>query len=220
MPEHPILFSSSMTRAILSGTKSQTRRVVRVPAGYEIAGSGQAAGHVPGGAPVILCTRATGAPGDRVVHCPYGEPGHRLWVRETFAPRYFEDGGRPGYRADWDGTAANVAPEPRWKPAIHMSRREARLELEVTDVRVERLQDIREEDALAEGVEAAPCCEAGRSNVLPVEAFRCIWNRINGKREGCAWSANPWVWCVSFRLTVPSTDPHRDEARVADRSAP
>jgi hypothetical protein len=197
--ERPILFSAKMVRAILSGAKTQTRRVVRAPVGYRIDGHARAASYAIGGEPVILCSRPAGSRGERVVHCPYGERHHRLWVRETFAPRYFDDG-TVGYRADWDDKASDVAAVPRWKPSIFMRRHEARIVLEVTEVRVQRLQAISEEDARAEGVEAAPFCKAGRANGLEhVEEFERIWDQINGKREGCSWTANPWVWCVSFK---------------------
>lgn len=137
--------------------------------------------------------------------CPYGKPGDRLWVRESF--RIYDSSsecgcsdhcechgyhGKPIYRAD----AADV--EAKWKPSIHMPRCASRITLEITNVRVERLQDISEADAKAEGVigekEAA---DAGLGWYdKPRRAFRFLWQSINGADS---WEANPWVWVVEFR---------------------
>ena len=108
---------------------------------------------------------------------PYGRTGDRLWVRETWG--HNPEG--PGYVYRSDGDFDMKFHGDRWRPSIHMPRWASRITLEVTGVRVERLQDINEEDALAEGVE---------------HAFRSLWESINGPGS---WDANPWVWVVEFR---------------------
>jgi hypothetical protein len=132
------------------------------------------------------------------VACPYGVPGDRLWVRETFAGSIAYE--RHGYALkDWGNKLWYVADgEPRsgqWtrpRPSIHMPRCLSRITLEVTGVRVEQLQDISEPDARAEGFElgAPPCIDA------PLRWYRYLWDQINGAGS---WDANPWVWCVAFR---------------------
>lgn len=160
MKERPILFSGPMVRAILDGRKTQTRRVVKPRQG--------------------MLDDWTGLP------CPYGKPGDRLWVRETC---YFEQPhGEVIYRAD-PGSEKALDPEftgLRWRPSIHMPRWASRITLEIVNVRVERLQDIRVDDARAEGVTAK----------WPVHGFRNLWQSINGFGS---WDANPWVWVVEFR---------------------
>jgi hypothetical protein len=135
------------------------------------------------------------------MRCPYGAPGDTLWVREAFCPRYFDDGS-PAYRADWNDTAADVVPEPKWKPSIHMPRKAARLFLEVEAIRLERLQDIIEADAQAEGWDLSnidPLEEYFPEQRKALEWFRDLWDSINAKR-GYPWSSNPWVWVVEFEV--------------------
>ena len=130
--------------------------------------------------------------------------GDRLWVREAFNPHYFGVR-RPGYRADWNATAAYFNNEPKWKPSIHMPRWASRLTLEVTGVRAERVQEISYDDARAEGINGG-CGSCGRPEPCgcpyplpdPPRVFRGLWNSINAAR-GYGWDVNPWVWCVSFR---------------------
>jgi len=175
MRERPILFKGPMVRAILDGTKTQTRRVVKFSSWPE-------------------------DPGKR---CPYGDVGDRLWVRETFRP---ETDGETAYRADFQGWEADGTD---WKPSIFMPRGSSRIELEVTEIRALRLQDISEEDAAAEGAmtwwnglsqeEQFGMYDGGRG---PIAAFRMLWDSINAKR-GVGWDTNPWVWAVSFRRVKP-----------------
>lgn len=185
MAEKPILFSAPMVRALLDGTKTQTRRVVKLPEGTSHVHV-DPGGTVFGPGPYIIATLASGE-GHPRIRCPYGKPGDRLWVREAFAPRYFDDG-KPGYRADWDGRAADLVREPKWKPSIHMPRELSRITLEITDVRVEGLQDISDEDARAEGCQPHP--------LTSVLAFAELWESINGKG---AWKTNPFCWAISFK---------------------
>ena len=181
--ERPILFSAPMIRALLAGTKTQTRRVVKDTGLYAI----DAAIHGPETAARELLALAS--------RCPYGQPGHKLWVRET----HMDLGACFLYRADHGAETerALVAPGQRWRPAIHMPRAASRILLEVTEVRVERLQAISEADAIAEGIGRTasghwlpgPCDH-------PEWAYHQLWDQINGAG---AWDANPWVWAVSFK---------------------
>jgi hypothetical protein len=94
----------------------------------------------------------------------------------------------------------------RWRPSIYMPRWASRITLEITSVRVERLGDISEDDARAEGVAPVPFCKAGRRDGLEhVEAFENLWDRINGKRA--SWASNPWVWVVAFQRAAASVHP-------------
>ncbi|MBA3852911.1 MAG: hypothetical protein C0503_00770 [Gemmatimonas sp.] len=199
MIERPILFSGPMVRAILAGHKTQTRRVVR--------------GDFDTIQPSVMTTdgkmleshwTATGPAGRVGLVSPYGVDGHKLWVRETwdFRPWATEDAPtavRVAYAADgeqrdvvapadWNPTLFGTA---RWRPSIHMPRWASRLTLEVTDVRVERLQCMSEEDAIAEGV-VAPARWAS------VPGFAVLWDSLNAAR-GFGWDANPWVWVIEFR---------------------
>jgi hypothetical protein len=197
--ERPILFSAPMVRAILEGRKTVTRREVKKPAAldYLAAGFEPAFLALPGNADL----------------CPYGKPGDRLWVRETCFINDFREGGVPEadradcqiiYRADgmpdWEGEEELI----RWRPSIHMPRWASRILLEITAVRVERLQDISEEQAIAEGIlheddmwRGAPGLPSFPS---PIAAFAHLWISINGV-EG--WNANPWVWAVEFKRVMP-----------------
>ena len=183
MTDRPILFSSPMVRALLDGTKTQTRRIVTVPIG---------------GGMVALPTDADGEARWSEKLCEkYGRPGDRLWVRETFAPRYF-DNGKPGYRADWTAVAADVVAEPKWKPSIFMRRTESRITLRVTAHRIERLQAISEADAIAEGCTAATPAETLANGYPATVRYASLWDSLNGKKPGCSWADNPWVHVVTF----------------------
>jgi len=206
MKERPILFSAPMVRAILEGRKTMTRRVVK-PVPSDVWGHG-----------VITDTRSTKFGkfcvhmrgefcGDVHVECPYGTPGDRLWVRETFG--YPEQNHENGivYRAtdsSWDDASTKNTKTIIWKPSIFMPRRESRITLDVTAVRVERLQEITEEDAIAEGVEIIPdagvCYKdyTGRCvcKECAVYSFWSLWEKINGRES---LDANPWVWVVGFK---------------------
>jgi len=180
-----MLFSAQMVRAILGDRKSMTRRVIK-PQPDAIS---------PDGNQVWL--EVNHGPS---IRCPYGQPGDRLWVRESYAPRYF-DGGKHGYKADWDGRSADVVPEPKWKPSIHMPRSACRILLEVTAVRVERLQGMKYADFKSEGMGTAlhGVWAVGRSE------FASLWDSINAKR-GHSWDSNPWVWVVEFARAKEAVD--------------
>ena len=185
MTERPILFSGPMVRAILEGRKSQTRRVVKPqPASHQ--GRIEWSYHNPGWWIVQGDVSNTWSR----VRCHYGVPGDRLWVRETFNPDWTD---RVIYKADGGSAVEAGWPrEPRWKPSIFMPRRACRLVLEVTGVRVERLQEISSTDAEAEGVQCQPMSAKGF-----VDYYRDLWDRLNAKRA--PWASNPWVWVVEFR---------------------
>lgn len=223
MTERPILFSAEMVRAILAGRKTQTRRLMKV---QPYADSIVTVKHYH---PTVIDRHGDMQPGPEIfgalwgngeygIRCPYGAPGDLLWVREAF--RYFPgtgshlwDGDRE-YQADgavksgrfftaeeWQSRGIKAKPEPRWRPSIHMPRWASRITLEVKSVRVERLQDISEDDARAEGV--APVgwvdeTDVGMSSYR--EGFSRLWDRINGSG---AWEANPWVWVLSFERVKP-----------------
>jgi hypothetical protein len=191
--ERPILFNGAMVRAILSGAKTQTRRVVKPQPFWVNLGDGQLAAPLP--------------------KCPFGVVGDRLWVRETWAPfhigqkhdiacpvddlddadgsRYAADGrvwfcsdkgaDRPADDGKWTYAAH------RWRPSIHMPRWASRLTLTITDVRAQRLQDISEADAVAEGLD-------GR------DLFACTWVNLYGPKS---WLTNPWVWAITFTKGTP-----------------
>ena len=203
MKERGILFSAPMVRAILAGQKTQTRRLATMTLCGSKKHLAPAGEHDDVDAEWVA--KVCGP-------CPYGVPGDRLWVRETHAPNYFDDG-RPAYRADWTGESADLVEEPRWKPSIFMLRALSRIDLLVTAERVERLQSITEEDARAEGV--APFFERfasiGRDQCLTSgeraadaehrASFAVLWDEINGDRA--LWKSNPWVRVVSFERVRP-----------------
>jgi hypothetical protein len=209
--EHPILFSGAMVRAILAGTKTQTRRLV------------QAQGRLRNGVddlgkPGIEYLNEWGSwqpwvQNAKTLRCPYGVTGDRLWVREAWAPAdvmYGEEKDTPqtiAYLADRSAVVfdGNLRPHAvpgydvaqwnwdslRGRPSIHMPRWASRITLEIIDVRIERLQSISEKDAGAEGMGDPPFGTR-------IESFETLWGAINAKRA--PWSSNPWVWVVAFRL--------------------
>jgi len=176
MTEKPILFSTEMVQAILSGRKTQTRRVIKEPCDY---------GCITGD-----CDHDVQDQCDNAIlnASPYGKPGGKLWVRET-------------WRSDNTGYAYKASSYDKgflWKPSIHMPRRAARIILEVTDVRVERLQDISGKDAAAEGIQSVS--KYGQD--ADVSDFADLWDSINKKR-GYSWASNPYVWVVEFKRIDP-----------------
>jgi hypothetical protein len=205
MKERPVLFQGAMVRALLAGTKTQTRRLVKPQ-------------HA--------------APFVDLQVCPYGVPGDRLWVRETWSksalgvypcpPCWYRadfgtfndpgnaydmhDQGCGGNSADCFPCVAQREGKFKWRPSIYMPRQLSRITLEVTEVRVQRLQEISEEDAKAEGVHHSAAATAKQSTIdthgmTPCRAaFAALWEQINGKKA--PWSSNPFCWAISFRRTV------------------
>lgn len=187
-----ILFSAPMVRALLDGTKTQTRRTVKVtPDQCEDIG-------------IFYAEHP----------CPYGQPGDRLYVRET----WLQDSDGIHYRADETFPEGAAAMLGGWRPSIHMPRKASRITLEVTGVRVERLNDISEADAIAEGITCenviVGCnCNGGVHREefadryffdggfcdgyeYAEDAYRALWEKINGPGS---WDLNPWVWVIEFR---------------------
>jgi hypothetical protein len=212
----PILFSGPMVKAILDGRKTQTRRVIKPQLEERVSDSGEQ-GLVWLSERSLRAGRRDWVLEGMVSACPYGIPGVRLWVRETWAVRRLPAGLWVEYQAD--GHNARL-PEPhehnirdeggkvdltryvadRWRPSIHMPRWASRITLEITGVRVERVQDISECDAKAEGAEAASddvLRDTPRGNTYRA-GFARLWDSINGPR-GYGWDVNPWVWVVEFR---------------------
>lgn len=225
MKERPLLFSGPMVRAILEGRKTQTRRVVKPQPfidGNHFAFKGRrpkakrgtGAINVYPPSPDLMASALAGS-------CPYAQPGDRLWVRETWDFRAWEKGvvriayGAGGLQVErvpppeWSPTVYNYE---RWRPSIHMPRWASRILLEVTAVRVERVQDISEEDAKEEGVLAMHWGELKQiptsllmrlGGALPVNprhvyGFAELWDSINSAR-GFGWGSNPWVWVIEFK---------------------
>ena len=190
MKERPIPFSAPMVRAILDGTKTQTRRVVKPTSG-------------PHTVEQVIATPDSLAAFVRS-RCPYGEPGDRLWVREAWkAHTTFDDlpprdipESHVWYMAD-DGYKA----ESRYRQGMFMPRWASRITLEVTGVRVERLQAISRGDSMSEG---CPFPNMAKGDD-PRQWYASLWESING-----SWDANPWVWVIEFRRMTPtnSADPH------------
>lgn len=223
MKERPILFSAPMVRAILEGRKTQTRRIVKPQPSQELLDD------------YAQIRRERGVQKDdaemlsECLPCPYGVPGDRLWVRETwglFDPdcsgAEYEHGpigahggelmreGSPlrdywqrriAYAATWEDQKYGSGPDKptRWRPSIHMPRWASRITLEIADVRVERLQEISEADAEAEGLTCRDGLYATSGEVWqidPRKAYRDLWKSLHG--EG-SWAANTWVWVIEFK---------------------
>ena len=213
MKERPILFSGEMVRAILDGRKTQTRRKMkpRPPSGAPdrvtcLPLDGDIEYFLFRAQDGTVCHGLTGnvkIKGKNTCHwkCPYGFIGDRLWVRETFRVC----GGTEKY-PDYRATTCVPSPNDNWIPSIHMSRKYSRITLEIVNVRVERLHDISEEDAKAEGASKLVRIDQNlvRGSAMDVQGshhngFEYLWSSIN--RPG-SWEKNPWVWVVEFKRIV------------------
>lgn len=238
MKERPIAFNARMVRAILEGKKTQTRRVVNVLpsqavniASWERWVVDDEPQFRESGLPLWV---ASGTDGDAYEYgCKYGDPGDRLWVRETWCGQV--DYATGGLKWDDDGNTYAVyyrATDPDvvacdddggtkfnrdgseaspWKPSIHMPRWASRILLEITGVRVERLQDISGRDCIAEGIDAEQVLGYGPNKGYPLvdpgintenrllkNACTELWDSINGKTH--PWASNPWVWVIEFKI--------------------
>jgi hypothetical protein len=198
--ERPILFSTPMIQAILDARKTQVRQVVKNQYENQLVLVGKKWQH-----PIGKLWEVAN------IKCPYGQVGDRLWVRETWHKSPY------GiiYKADWernwgDDNTKTIALDKdgekvyvidKWKPSIYMPRSACRILLEITDIRVERLQDISEKDAIAEGVNQSTCPIMPLGNSASVvdwiAGFRLLWDSINAKKH--PWASNPWVWVVEFK---------------------
>lgn len=197
MTSHPILFNAPMVRALLDGSKTQTRRVAKLTDAAHIKEVG---GH----------RRWHPADPDVILASPHGQVGDQLWVRETWGvlyPQFIKESHEPTFwRADYSDSdlaeqKAGTLWLPHWKPSIHMFRNRSRITLEITGVRVERLQDISEADAAAEGWTR----QSERSNDPEVHQdaardwYSDLWEQINGAGS---WNLNPWVWVIEFKKVI------------------
>jgi len=222
MKERPILFSGAMVRALLDGSKTQTRRIVKPQPRED-----RSHDHVKEHESIFTWWAGNLTLGvQHEARCPYGQPGDRLWVRETWLedpdddgtwaytqytgckgsplsdiPRKFQKPEHCIFREGWDGSSL------RWRPSIHMPRWASRILLEIVSVRVERLQDISEADCWAEGIEAVDGAlddlaiihlakRMGRSFEDAAPTYAALWESINGAGS---WDANPWVWVIEFK---------------------
>ncbi|MDW0357749.1 hypothetical protein Q8G38_00300 [Halomonas venusta] len=208
MKERPILFNAEMVRALLDGRKTQTRRIVKPTKDRN--GSGchlspcEVAGEINAGDYFL---------------CPYGQPGDRLWVKETWRPQgvlspwdlgvtYAADGEqriiKDGEFGDKDWNMPKAAAKGNVSP-LFMPRWASRITLEIVSVRVERLQDISESEALAEGVIGEEEAKAAGLEWFdkPRRAFQFLWQRINGAES---WDANPWIWVITFKRLEDTDD--------------
>lgn len=186
MAERPIIFSGPMVRAILAGTKTQTRRVVKPQPSSGVRYSPFVPSGIEDGHGRELRPR----------YCV----GDTLWVRETWCPvddtsmggeKWIDYRATPRYSAEHPAgwyEAPDDAEALKWNASMFMPRWASRITLEVTDVRVQRVQEISEADARAEGMES---CTA-------YDQYRALWDLLNAKRD-YSWSSNPWVWAITFR---------------------
>ena len=225
MVERPILFSGPMVRAILDGRKTQTRRVVKyIPVcGEPSAWCAAAQAQEPGWVHIV---------GDYRRFCPYGVPGDRMWVKERHWRNIRNTQDASGEYTSYRGRVVEYDEQrqaPGWHnndqygsgwmarcPSIHMPRWASRLTLEVVSVRVERLNDISEEDAIAEGLSPLGTPDLSKPkfhgwmdysgkrwslgpgyHLSPIASFRSLWDSINEKKH--PWASNPWVWVVAFK---------------------
>lgn len=219
MRERPIIFNADMVRAVLDGRKTQTRRIInwRRTQAQEIVERDDGT--------MWPWSEDCENGGDYWHDCPFGAVGDRLWVRETFGFEIRSVGGSPHeqlvYRASKPDAVrlydCNGKPQPvKWTPSLHMRRKHSRITLEITGVRVERLQDISDADACAEGIRqgirrtddsegnepvycnylAANLNDAGEWFERPIDSFFSLWESIYGAES---WQHSPWVWVIEFK---------------------
>lgn len=200
MKQRPILFSKPMVFAIMDGFKTQTRRVVK--------GLPNEVSHIKPDAygEGIYHLMSENSHVNDPIACPYGRPGDQLWVKETV----WVDADTKEFK--WYAhqrifNVDRVRDNARLWPSIHMKRAWSRIQLEITGIRVERLQDISEADARSEGITDGGCLNCGKSEPcgcdVPApdarDAFIYLWRSINGPDS---WDANPWVWVVEFKKVI------------------
>jgi len=195
--EHPIIFGTESVKAILEGRKTQTRRVIKpqpINADYwtfhqDTPFNGAFYPNTDNALPKLL-------------KCPYGQVGDRLWVKET----WWEDSGDIYFKVDCPTMPTNMHFEKgKWKSALFMPRKFSRINLEITGLRVERLQEITGEDAITEGfltyfgTKSYDEYKMGTLMHSPISQFTQYWDSLNAKR-GYGWETNPWVWVIEFKI--------------------
>ncbi len=219
MLERPILFNAEMVRAILNGSKTQTRRVIKNQPEFNFSmgmteHEKSKKNKYRGSSYYFYWMGENPYWPDYSSNffCPYGEVADQLWVRETWRYGALNDADSPSNIAlprkslvhyEADGKPSNSSGAGKVRVSIHMPRWASRIQLEITSVRVERLNDISEKDAIAEGVVAEPCDHARRSCAeigccgdTAKGAYQWLWESINGADS---WEANPWVWVIEFK---------------------
>lgn len=205
--ERPILMNGEMVRAILNGRKTQTRRIIKTRKPWLTQCDWY--GKHPGGG----WWGHDGIPGDvkpgceRGFACPYGQPGDRLWVRETWC----SDGVNVWYRAD-----KHPELDHGWEPSIHMPRWASRILLEIVDVRVERVQEISEADAIQEGIKDHRELNAPFNTMfdgIELGEFQSRWKKLY-PLGGDSWESNPWVWVIEFKVIEPVLTPHLSQKEL------
>lgn len=216
----PILFSTEMVQAILEGRKTQTRRIVKSEPKINDDTDLELIPDWDGkyDDPLTLFFYYKGTKKRSIYYdcqLPLAQIGDILWIRESF--QYSDELDEPfwykqKYKEDYTQEAFDRI---KWKPSIHMPKEAARIFLEVTNVRVERLQDISEEDAIAEGIKKTwinddikQCkfknyINDGKGSKSPIDSFISLWKKING---GDSWKANPWVWVYDFKVVEKPKD--------------
>ena len=220
MKDRPILFSAPMVRALLDGSKTQTRRVVKPKAAEDLEWFGGKDGADDDRKTnEILCQRSVEdglqiwnfdypEEGSVVIVFPYGQPGDRLWVREAWKAHTTFDNLPPRDIPQthvWYMADKGYKAESRHRQGMFMPRWASRITLEITSVRVERLQDISAADAQAEGI--VPDGDGGwhladTRHYMgdPISSYASLWEYINGPDS---WEANPWVWVIEFKVVTP-----------------
>lgn len=206
--------NGAMVRAVLDGSKTQTRRALKLQPDYPIIITND-----PHTNRYQIGEREPVTEAPLLRACPNGQPGDRIWVRETFGYVSPDENQRPHsecnieYRADlapdctdrpgsWPVEECAGDPErPRWRPSIHMPRAASRILLEIVSVRVERLNDCSDADARAEGTPGGHgVIPSYNYHATPSEHFSHLWESINGAGS---WAANPWVWVIEFKRVAP-----------------
>lgn len=225
----PMLFSGPMVRGLLEDRKEMTRRVLREQPPEQFLTGDVAAiyNHTQSRWAVSRCY-APGDPRNEAwppdpepgLRCPYGVPGDLLWVRETWCLKTYEhdEDEPPGYYYEATTRSPMLLCDEHgdpiltesgrersaWRPSIHMPRKASRITLRITDVSLDRLQAISEDDAWLEGITEEEAYEfADDGSPDPVLAFAELWDSINGAG---AWKADPWVWTVSFEVIQKNVD--------------
>ncbi|HHX5675160.1 TPA: hypothetical protein ACVFEZ_005098 [Klebsiella pneumoniae] len=209
--ERGMIFNAEMVRALLSGRKTQTRRIIKPQPEATLSGSlsGKWLSRPLNG---LLLPKIE----DIAIHCPFGSVGDRIWVREAFrvhsratdvATLVYKASERNSWTEQTRRVPVAVCNKPatpeKWTPSLHMPHWASRILLEITNVRVERLNAISEEDARAEGIIDGGCLNCGEpepcgcANPEPdaTDAFAYLWQSVYGQES---WNANPWVWVISF----------------------
>jgi hypothetical protein len=189
--DYPILFDTQMVKAILSGEKTQTRRLFKSPLSMAM----EPAHEIRKNKGKWIAFLKNGQSLKYPVNCPYGEAGDLLWVKETWAPAITDI----AYKADYDKSVLSEKPNQGiWHPSIHMPKSAARIWLQITGVEAQRVQSISEEDAKAEGAGVAKIfgfSPVGQCNFR--DGFFAKWISIYGIES---WYENPWVWAVKFNV--------------------